>query len=135
MTFPDLGDLRTIQTTVGLMRRINPRMILINFLDVAGRYYEKILTEDSAFFEDLDNWTKDPRFAVQADGEEDAMFQKLMVFKDVWSDLSENNKTTIWTYFKQLVIIGARANTNELMQPRCKEILDMAVRVHASGKK
>lgn len=133
MTFPDLNDLRTIQTLVGLMKRANPRMILKNFLDVAGCYYVKILAEDAAFFEDLDNWTKDPRFSTEAEGEEEEMFQKLVVFKCVWGDLSETNKSTIWTYFKQLLIIGAKANNNELMKPRCKDILEMAVRVH-NGK-
>ena len=134
MTFPDLGDLRTIQTLVGLMRRTNPRMVLENFLDVAGRYYEKILIEDSDFFEDLDNWTKDPRFAEEAEGEEEDLFQKLAVFKSVWYDLSENNKETIWTYFKQLLIIGAKANKNELRKSRCQDILAMAIQVHQSSK-
>lgn len=130
LTFPDLNDLRTIQTLVALMRRANPRMILVNFLDVAGRYYEKILLEDAAFFEDLSNWTKDPRFAVEADGEDEQMFQKLVVFKTVWSDLSETNKAKIWAYFQQLLVIGAKANSNELLKPRCGEILTMAVRIN-----
>jgi len=135
MTFPDLAELRTIQTLVSMMRRVNPRMILSNFLDVAGRYYEKILIEDAAFFEDLDNWKRDPRFAVEAEGEEEQMFQKLVVFKSVWGDLTDTNKNIIWTYFKQLLVIGAKANRNDFMKERCEGILAMAMRIHQNGKK
>ena len=132
--FPYLGELRTIETLVSMMRRVNPRMILVNFLDVAGCYYEKILTEDIGFFEDLNNWKSDPRFAIEANGKEEQMFQKLVVFKTVWEDVSEANKKTIWTYFKQLVVIGAKANTNDLMKERCQDILNLAVRLHQKEK-
>jgi hypothetical protein len=112
-TFPELTDLRTIQTLVGMMRSVNPRMILENFLDVAGRYHEKIFDEQASFFEDLENWKKDPRFQADFAGsadDEQYMFQRLVIFRHVWKDLTESNREHIWTYLKQLLVIGAKAS-------------------------
>ena len=73
---------------------------------------------------------KDPRFAIEAEGEDEKMFQKLVVFKSVWGDLTETNRSTIWTYFKQLLIIGAKANKHPDLAPRCEHILARAVELH-----
>lgn len=114
-TFPELKDLRTIQTLVSMMRSINPRMILENFLEVAGRYHEKIFDEQASFFEDLENWKKDPYFKTEYatnENDEQEMFQRLVVFRHVWKDLTESNREHIWTYLKQLLVIGAKASKN-----------------------
>lgn len=132
MTFPELTDLLTIQTVLGLMKRANPRMILSNFLAVAGRYHIKIFKEDEAFFQDLENWKNDPY--VQSEfsqrGEDDDLFARLMVFKDVWKDLSHSNKEHIWTYLKQLLVLGAKANKDPALQNRAETILSAAVNIH-----
>ena len=112
LTFPELTDLRTIKTLVGMLRRMNARMALDNFLSVGGRYYEKILDRDSTFFENLENWKTDPYFQTQFASGQSEVFQRLGVFKTVWVDLSESNRDKIWTYFRQLLVIGAKANNN-----------------------
>lgn len=126
MTFPELTDLRTIQTLVGMIRTMNARLVLDNFLSVAGRYHEKILLQDSTFFENLDNWQSDPYFQTEFASGQSQVFQKLVVFKDVWVDLTENNKKTIWTYFRQLLVIGARANKNLELTNISSQIIQMA---------
>jgi hypothetical protein len=125
-TFPELKDLRTIQTLVGLLRRMNARLVLDNFLSVAGRYREKILTKDSSFFENLSNWKEDPYFQTEYAQNSEEIFQRLVVFKDVWVDLTESNKSTIWTYFRQLLIIGARANNNPGLAQMAQDVLACA---------
>ncbi len=112
-TFPELTDLKTIQTIATLMRSYNPRMILENFLSVAGRYHEKIFDEDSTFFENLENWKEDPYFKTEygaTHDDEADMFARLVVFRHVWADLTPANKEHIWTYLKQLLVIGAKAS-------------------------
>ena len=122
-TFPELKDLRTIQTLVGLLRRMNARLVLDNFISVAGRYREKILAKDSTFFENLSNWKADPYFQTEYAQNSEEIFQRLVVFKDVWVDLTESNRSTIWTYFRQLLIIGARANKNPALAQMANDIL------------
>lgn len=126
-TFPELTDLRTIKTIATMMRSYNPRMILENFLSVAGRYHVKIFDEESTFFEDLENWKEDPYFrteyAATKDDEAD-MFARLVVFRHVWADLTPANKEHIWTYLKQLLVIGAKASKTH--PELCKQILDTA---------
>lgn len=127
-TFPELTDLRTIHTLVGLMKSINPRMVLENFLEVAGRYHEKIFHEEASFFEDLENWKRDPYFQNEfapTDSEQDDMFQRLVVFRHVWSDLTPSNKEHIWTYLKQLLVIGAKASKNH--PELCHQIIECAI--------
>lgn len=123
-TFPELTDLRTILTLVQMMKSVNPRMILENFLEVAGRYHEKIFLEESSFFEDLENWKRDPYFQTEF-ADQDDMFQRLVVFRHVWNDLSPSNREHIWTYLKQLLIIGAKASKNN--PDLCRKIIDCAV--------
>ena len=78
-TFPELKDLRTIQTLVGLLRRMNARLVLDNFLSVAGRYREKILAKDATFFENLSNWKEDPYFQTEYAQNSEEIFQRLVV--------------------------------------------------------
>lgn len=126
LTFPELKDLRTIKTLVGMLRRMNARMALENFISVAGRYHEKILARDETFFQNLDNWKSDPYFQSEFASEQTEVFQRLVVFKDVWVDLTESNKESIWTYFRQLLIIGARANNNPQLADITSKILAKA---------
>lgn len=123
-TFPELSDLRTIQTLVSMLKPINPRFVLENFIEVAGRYHEKIFYEQSSFFEDLENWKKDPYFQSEFAEMED-VFQKLVVFKVIWTDLSDSNKENIWTYLQQLLVISAKASKNN--PDLCKKIIDCAI--------
>jgi|JI10StandDraft_1071094.scaffolds.fasta_scaffold02467_4 hypothetical protein len=123
LTFPELKDLRTIQTLVSLLRKMNARLVLDNFISVAGRYREKILAKDATFFENLSNWKNDPYFQTEYAQNSEEIFQRLVVFKDVWVDLTDNNKQTIWTYFRQLLIIGARANKNPDLAQMSHDIL------------
>lgn len=129
-TFPELTDLKTIQMLVSIMRSANPRMILENFLGVTGKYHEKIFNEESSFFEDLENWKQDPTFIEEFASTEDeanSMFQKLVVFKDVWVDLTPQNKEHIWTYMQQLLVMGAQAS-KQVRPELCRQIIETAVR-------
>lgn len=126
LTFPELTDLRTIRTLVGMLRGMNARMALDNFISVAGRYHEKILARDETFFQNLDNWKTDPYFQSEFASEQTEVFQRLVVFKDVWVDLSETNKDTIWTYFRQLLVLGARANNNPQLTNMTSQIIARA---------
>jgi len=122
-TFPDLQDLKTIQTLCEMLQRINPRMALDNFLSVGGRYHVKILHKQSSFFEDLNNWKNDPYFESEFLSGQSEVFQKLVVFKDIWVGLSETNKKRIWKYFRQLLLFGAMANKNAELADLCKDII------------
>ena len=127
--FPELSDLKTMQTLVQLMRSANPRMVQYNFLEVAGRYHENIFKCEEAFFYNLDNWKDDPYFDKHKEQTgDDMLFQRLVVFKDEWKSLTSTNKNKIWTYLQQLLVLSAKANTHDQLQPISNAVLECAIK-------
>lgn len=127
-TFPEVKDLKTIQTLVEMLQRINPRLALDNFLSVGGRYHVKILNKQASFFEDLENWKNDPYFQSEfmENQSDNAIFQRLCLFKDIWVGLKETTKEKIWKYFRQLLVFGAKANNNPQLDEMCQNIMKVA---------
>jgi hypothetical protein len=126
-TFPELTDLNTIRTLCGMLRSINPRMVLDNFLSVAGRYHKQILYRQSEFFENLSNWQSDPYFQSEFASQQQEVFQKLGAFKDIWVDLDDQNKNQIWIYFEKLLLLAAKGNKNPELEQVSQEIISIFI--------
>ena len=128
-TFPELTDLATMQTLVGLLRKMNPRKVQENFFAVAGRYHKRIFARDEKFFIDLENWKDDPELQTRMQEEQlnqEELFGKFAVFAGVWGDLSDNNKDHIWTYMTQLLVLGAKSNKSPSLQPLSEMVIQSA---------
>lgn len=127
--FPDFEDFKTMLGLVSVMNQFAPTKALENYLEVAGHYHQEILDEKEVFFTNLSNWKNDPFFQKEFQGQEDDMIQKLVIFKDIWGDLSDTSKDKIWAYLARLLVSGAIAGMDN--NPKlCKTIIEYAKKKH-----
>lgn len=97
--FPDDTDFKMYDDGVSLMQRINPGMVLSEFVKHVGPFDEVIRKRDDNFFM---NHTFD---SLQPD---DTMEQVIQKLKGYWAGLSEQNKSSIWGYIILLLDISKR---------------------------
>uniref|UniRef100_A0A6C0F428 Uncharacterized protein n=1 Tax=viral metagenome TaxID=1070528 RepID=A0A6C0F428_9ZZZZ len=97
--FPDDTDFRMYDDGVALIQRVNPAMVLTEFVKHVGPFDEVIRNRDDNFFM---NHTFD---SLQPD---DTMEQVIQKLKGYWSGLSEQNKSSIWGYIILLLDISKR---------------------------
>lgn len=99
---PKVGrDLIIFREKFALIKGINPRLPLEQFIKHVVPHKAKILEQDEQFFIELD--------VKKTAKNENSVFQLLRI-QEMWQ--TENNdqiKTTIWTYFKVLVILAEKA--------------------------
>lgn len=117
---PDISDIQVLQTSIQLLRQINPRAVLMQFMFYISPYYVHILNENEAFFVDLNNIKIDVVPDDFKDCSDAELMQKLISFKDKWGTYTEERKARIWKMLKALVKIGALASND----PKDKIILE-----------
>ena len=100
-TYPQEHNFVVFKNTILLMQRVNPRKVLLLFIEYIDPYKEKLLNRDESFFlnESYSN------ILEQTDNKEYAwkLVDKLKLY---WEDTNENNKNVIWDYFKQLITLA-----------------------------
>jgi len=109
--FPDFIDLKIFREKFNIVKSTNPKLILLVFLKYAYPYKKKVLDQDEAFFfffdltQEVTN-NKD----IQKDGnvDSDYILTKALGIKELWSIMTEQQKQTVWTYFKVLMVLCER---------------------------
>lgn len=97
--FPEDTDFPTYSSGLKLMRMTNPMYVIKQFRENVIPF-EKIISEKKEeFFLEYD-------FAQL--GAEDWLVQVISKLKNMWTTLSENNKTCIWDYINLLVHIAKK---------------------------
>lgn len=109
---PELTDISTIRTMMELLRKINPRAVLIQFMSSIGPYYVHILQENEAFLTDLNNLKQDEAFKESCEDDKNFYIEKMISFTDKWSTYTPSRKVRFWKLIKALVKIGALASNN-----------------------
>jgi hypothetical protein len=115
--FPDFIDIKVFREKYYLARSSNPRMIILTFLKYIYPYKDKIVNKDEQFFLS-DNLTKnitnnsDLQKDVNADNE--FILTKALNLKTLWLDMNEQQKNTLWTYFKVLIVLSERYVKDQL---------------------
>ena len=100
--FPENNDFKLFESSFSLLRQANPRKILELFQTHILPYKEYILAENEEFLLAYDymdshrNGNKDINYAENL----------MMRLKQNWNDIDDKNKTSIWKYFKVLVILA-----------------------------
>lgn len=96
------SDLILTRSTLILLRKGNPRMVVENFMYYVLPYSKQIEDCDERFFLNVDNLTNLEK------NKDNLMF--ISKIKDIWTcrDISDINKAHIWMYFKKLLIAGNR---------------------------
>jgi hypothetical protein len=115
--FPNFIDIKVFREKYYMARSSNPRMIILTFLKYIYPYKDKIVNKDEQFFLS-DNLTKnitnnsDLQKDVNADNE--FILTKALNLKTLWLDMNEQQKNTLWTYFKVLIVLSERYVKDQL---------------------
>ena len=115
---PELTDINTLKTTAELLRKVNPRAVLTQFMDLIRPFYIHVLQENEAFLTDLNNLQKHSTFKEYDD--KSFAIDKMIVFTSKWGTYTDSRKARFWKLIKALVKIGALASHN----PEDKKILE-----------
>lgn len=123
---PDMKDFQVIQTSAQLLRSMNARVILIQFMYYISKtpdendeskkipYYVHILNKNEEFFKDTKNININEVPEQLQNYSEDQIIDKIVAFKDNWETYSDDRKERIWKMLKALVKIGSLASNNPL---------------------
>ena len=89
--YPEDNDLKTLKKSFEFLKKSNPRKIVDLFKIYVLPYSEEIKNSDEQFFlnENYDHITHGT----------DNGFTITSKIKNLWPELSDNNKQTIWKYF------------------------------------
>lgn len=109
--FPDFIDLKIFREKFNIVKSTNPKLILLVFLKYAYPYKKKVLDQDEAFFlsDDLTQEVTNNK-DIQKDGnvDSDYILTKALGIKELWSIMTDQQKQTVWTYFKVLMVLCER---------------------------
>jgi hypothetical protein len=97
--FPNDADFPTYDTTLSLVQRVNPNLVLSEFTKYVIPFETMIREKNSDFF------LKQSFSEFDPDNTMDPIIKKL---KGYWEEMSDANKDAIWKYIILLVDISNR---------------------------
>jgi len=99
--FPTDVNLKTINNTIILLKKTNPRKLLDFFNLYVLKYEQKIKSNNESFFleknykEDIDDFNKNSVNIITC-------------LKTYWKDLTKQSKTNIWLYLNVLLKLSKK---------------------------
>lgn len=97
--FPEDPDFTVYDSGVMMLQKINPGLVLAEFIKNVTPFEEMIRAKNSDFFIETKIFIFDP---------ENTMDQVIQKLKAYWVGLSDSNKDSIWNYIILLLDISKR---------------------------
>jgi hypothetical protein len=97
--FPEDPDFTVYDSGVMMLQRVNPGLVLAEFIKHVTPFEEVIRAKNSDFFIQTEIFIFDP---------ENTMEQVIQKLKAYWVGLSDSNKESIWNYIILLLDISKR---------------------------
>ena len=97
--FPEDPDFTVYDSGVMMLQKINPGLVLAEFIKHVTPFEEMIRAKNSDFFIQTEIFIFDP---------ENTMEQVIQKLKAYWVGLSDSNKESIWNYIILLLDISKR---------------------------
>ena len=97
--FPDDTDFKMYDDGISLLQRVNPAMVLSEFVKHVTPFDEVIRARDDNFFMNHTFSSLEP---------DNTMEQVIQKLKGYWIAMSEQNKSSIWGYIILLLDISKR---------------------------
>ena len=94
--FPQDIDLKTATNMIRLLKKTNPRKLLVLFNQFVLGYREKILARDESFF-------LDHNFNEFQDKQQNSTESIIKQLKTHWKEMSPTSKKATWDYFTVLI--------------------------------
>lgn len=101
-SFPAEKKFVVFKNAIKLVQKVNPRKVLILFIEYISPYKDKLLQRDEEFF--LNNNYINIINKTNASKENAwVLIDKIKVY---WKDINQQNKDIIWDYFKVLITLA-----------------------------
>jgi hypothetical protein len=97
--FPEDPDFTVYDSGVMMLQRVNPGLVIAEFIKHVTPFEEVIRAKNSDFFIQTEIFIFDP---------ENTMEQVIQKLKAYWVGLSDSNKESIWNYIILLLDISKR---------------------------
>ena len=101
VAFPDDAELHMYKAAISASMCLNDRLISRVFKKyVVAPYGEKLAAKDEAFF--LEHTYDDVA------GEDESTIALIEKIKGYWKDLKDDDRATVWKYFRVLILLSNR---------------------------
>lgn len=109
--FPDAKDIKVYREKFLLARGANSQLVLLVFLKYVYPYKQKIFDRDEDFFlsDNLTNEiTNNDEIRKETEADSEYILTKALGLKGLWKRMDEEQRDTLWTYFRVLVVLCER---------------------------
>jgi hypothetical protein len=149
--FPRDNDLPYYKDKIMLARKVNPRMMVEQFMYIAKYFADEIMKKDTIFFTIIDEiTTKDISFFDSLDpnkpentkyleikallqeqdgGLSTRYVQLLNKIRTLWEGMTNVSKDTIWKYLQIFITLGAIINKDQLTINTINKYRDLPLQV------
>jgi hypothetical protein len=104
--FPNFSDAKIFKEKFLIIKSIDPKKIILIFLQFVYVHKQKILNRDDQFFLDdkfRDNIIADEKVQKVSEVNYEILLSRAINLKNIWARTSETQRNTIWTSFNKLV--------------------------------
>jgi hypothetical protein len=109
--FPDAKSIRVYKEKFTLAKSANPQIVLLVFLKYVYPYKQQVINKEESFFLS-DNLTNkivnNDELKEEAEADSEYILTQALGIKNLWKKMSEEQKETLWTYFKVLMVLCER---------------------------
>lgn len=109
--FPDAKSIRVYKEKFILAKSANPQIVLLVFLKYIYPYKQQVINKEESFFLS-DNLTNkivnNDELKEEAEADSEYILTQALGIKNLWKKMSEEQKETLWTYFKVLMVLCER---------------------------
>lgn len=100
--YPDKGYLKVCREKFNILKNYNPKLTMTYFIQSVYPYKEQIQKKEDSFFLEKDYNTDVNKYVNDMNNSAWAL-DRVLDLKNIWNELSDKNKETIWTYFNVLI--------------------------------
>lgn len=96
--FPTNNSIKTYHNSINLIKKINPRQVILFFKQYIYIYKEKIDNEDASFF-------LEKEYNEELKNNNESMLE-VIKFKDLWKNSNDKQKKQVFRYFQLLCLLS-----------------------------
>jgi len=121
--YPQMSDVRVLQTAVEHLQSMNPRMVLKQYMYMLSPLVREIFLRQEEFFTDPDNIKKQHPYFQDSNNvpvvsgyedycNQDTLITKFLAIREFWDRIDEHKRDRIWKFFQAGLRIGAMASND-----------------------
>ena len=118
--FPQDSDLSYYKDKIMSARKINPRLIVEQFMLMAEDFIDQIMQKNADFF--LDDLEVENLV-------DNSYFDLTNKIKTLWINMSDSSKEMIWRYFQIFITLGVKITKRHDLLPKLNQYRDVPLTI------